>query len=168
MSLGMYAASSPVLLKMLGNVLNWLEAAKAHAEQKKFETSVYLGLRLAPDMLPFARQIQIASDIAKGCAARLAGIEAPRWEDNEASLDELVARVRRTIDFVASVPAAQIDGSESRAIEIPMRGGESLQFKGEDYLRFFAMPNFYFHVTTTYALLRHAGVNLGKRDYLGG
>jgi len=167
MTISMYTASAPVFTRMLGNVLNWLEAAKAHAEAKKFDTSVYLGLRLAPDMLPFKNQIQIASDAVKGCMARLAGQPVPSWEDKEATLDELIERVRRTIDYVNSVPAAQVEGSEERVIEVPRRSGEALKFRGEDFLRHFAMPNFYFHITTTYALLRHAGVPLGKMDYLG-
>ncbi|QPF73755.1 DUF1993 domain-containing protein [Roseateles sp. DAIF2] len=167
MSLSMHSASAPVFTRMLGNLLTWLDAARAHAEAKKFDTSVYLGLRLAPDMLPLTRQIQIASDAAKGCMARLAGQPVPSWEDKEASLDELSERIRRTIDYVNSVPAALVEGSEERAIEIPRRSGEPLKFRGEDYLRHYALANFYFHVTTTYALLRHAGVDLGKADYLG-
>jgi len=167
MSISMHSASVPVFVKMLNNVLQWLELARQHAEAKNFDTNVYLGLRLAPDMLPFSRQIQIASDAAKGCAARLAGMEVPKWDDNEASLDELAQRVRRTIDYVSLVAADQINGSESRAIEIPTRSGDVRKFNGEDYLRHFALPNFYFHLTTAYALLRHAGVNLGKADFLG-
>ena len=167
-TLSMHDASAPVFAKMLGNMLNWLEAAKAHAEAKKFDTGVYLTLRLAPDMLPFTRQIQIASDAAKGCIARLSGQDAPKFEDNEATLDELVERIRKTRDYVLSVPAAAVNGSEGREITIPRRTGEPLKFDGTTYLRHFALPNFYFHATTTYALLRHAGVPLGKTDYLGG
>ena len=118
-------------------------------------------------MLPFGKQIQIASDGAKGCVARLAGLEVPKWDDNEATLDELRARIRKTIDYVQSVPAAQIDGSEAREIVLPVRVGEPLRFSGEAYLKHFALPNFFFHATTAYALLRHAGVELGKRDFLG-
>lgn len=166
-TLSMHAASVPVFAKMLGNMLNWLEAAKAHAEAKQFSTDVYLTLRLAPDMLPFSKQIQICSDAAKGCVARLAGQEIPKYEDNEATLDELAERLRKTRDYVLSVPAAAFEGSEAREITIPRRSGEPLRFDGLDYLRHFAQPNFYFHATTTYALLRHAGVPLGKGDYLG-
>jgi uncharacterized protein len=166
MSLSMHSASVPVFVRMLGNVLAWLDKAQAHAEARKFDPGNYLGLRLAPDMLPFARQIQIASDGAKGCVARLAGLEVPKWEDNEATLEDLRARVRKTIDYVQSVPAAQIDGSDAREIVLAMRQGE-VRFSGQDYLRFYVLPNFYFHLTTTYALLRHAGVELGKRDFLG-
>ncbi len=167
MSLSMHAASAPVLIRMLGNLLAWLDKAQAHAEARKFDTANYLGLRLAPDMLPFTRQIQICSDGAKGCMARLAGQEVPKWDDTEATLDELRARVRRTIEYVQSFEPAQIDGSEAREILLPTRQGEPLKFTGENYLKHFVLPNFYFHATMTYALLRHAGVELGKRDYLG-
>jgi hypothetical protein len=167
-TISMHAASAPAFAKMFSNMLNWLEAAKAHAEAKKFSTDVYLTMRLAPDMLPFVKQIQIASDAAKGCIARLSGQEAPKFEDNEASLDDLIARIQKTRDYVLSVPADAIDGSEDREILIPRRTGEPLKFDGINYLRHFALPNFYFHATTTYALLRHAGVPLGKTDYLGG
>ena len=119
-------------------------------------------------MLPFTKQVQIASDTAKGCVARLAGHEIPKYEDNEATLDELAERIRKTRDFVLSVPAEAFAGSEDREIVIPRRSGEPLKFDGIGYLRHFAQPNFYFHATTTYALLRHAGVPLGKNDYLGG
>ena len=166
--ISMHAASVPAFAKMLGNMLAWLDAAKAHADAKKFSTDVYLTLRLAPDMLPFIKQIQIASDAAKGCAARLAGQEIPKYEDNEATLDDLAERIRKTRDYVLSVPAEAFDGSEGREISIPRRTGEPLKFDGSSYLRHFALPNFYFHATTTYALLRHAGVPLGKTDYLGG
>jgi hypothetical protein len=167
MSLTMHSASVPIFVRMLGNLLNWLDKAEAQALARKFDSANYLGLRLAPDMLPFTRQIQIATDTAKGCVARLAGVEVPRWEDQEASLDELRARVRKAIDYVQSVPPAQIDGSEGREIVLPMRTGEPLRFTGEAYLRHWVLPNFFFHVTTAYALLRHAGVDVGKADFLG-
>lgn len=167
MSLTMHSASVPIFVRMLGNLLNWLDKAEAQALAKKFDSANYLGLRLAPDMLPFTRQIQIATDTAKGCVARLAGVEVPRWEDQEASLDELRARVRKAIDYVQSVPPTQIDGTEGREIVLPMRTGEPLRFTGEAYLRHWVLPNFFFHVTTAYALLRHAGVDIGKADFLG-
>jgi hypothetical protein len=163
----MHAASVPVFQRMLGNLLNWLDKAEAHAQARKFSPDNYLALRLAPDMLPFLKQIQIASDNAKGCVARLAGQEVPKWDDTENTLADLRARIRRTLDYVASVPAAAFEGSETREIVIPLRNRDPLVFTGEDYLRHFALPNFYFHVTTAYALLRHAGVELGKGDYLG-
>ena len=167
MTLSIYSASVPVFERMLGNMLAWLDKAKAHAEAKKFDTAVYLHARLAADMLPFPRQIQIACDNAKGCVARLAGVEVPKFEDNETTLDELRARVQKTLDFIRSVPAERFEGAEQREIELPMRGREPMRFKGEDYLRHFALPNFYFHATTTYALLRHYGVDVGKTDFLG-
>lgn len=167
MSIPMHAATAPVLTRMLGNVLAWLDKAQAHAEARQFDTANYLGLRLAPDMLPFTRQIQICSDGAKGCMARLAGLEVPKWDDTEATLDELRARIRRTIDYVQSFDAAQIDGTEAREILLPTRQGEPMRFTGENYVKHFVLPNFYFHAGMTYALLRHAGVPLGKRDYLG-
>ena len=116
MTISMYSASVPVLAKMLGNMLTWFDKAQAHAEARKFDPANDRGLRLAPDMLPFTKQIQIAADMAKGCMARLSGQEPPKWDDNEASLEELRARIRKTIDYVQSVPAAQVDGSEAREI----------------------------------------------------
>ena len=166
MSLTLHAATAPAFTRMLNNLLAWFDKAQAHAEARKFDANNYLGLRLAPDMLPLTRQVQIACDGAKGCMARLAGVEVPKWDDTEATLDELRARVRRTLDYVASFTPAQIDGSEAREIVVPTRTAE-LRFAPEDYVRHFVLPNFYFHATTTYALLRHAGVEIGKRDYLG-
>jgi hypothetical protein len=167
MSLTMHSASAPVFARMLGNMLSWLDKAQAHAEARKFDSANYLGMRLAPDMLPLTKQVQIATDMVKGCMARLSGSEVPKWDDNEASLDDLRARVRKAIDYVQSVPAAQLEGSETREIALPTRSGEPMRFTGENYLKFFVLPNFFFHCTTTYALLRHAGVELGKTDYLG-
>jgi uncharacterized protein len=166
MSITMHSASVPVFVRLLGNLLNWLDKAEAHATAKKFDTAVYLGTRLAPDMLTFTKQIQIACDTAKFCVARLAGVEAPAFDDSEASLDELRERIRKTIAFVQSVSAAQLDGTEDKDVTIPRRDG-SMVLKGEAYLKHFATPNFYFHVTTAYALLRHNGVELGKMDFLG-
>jgi hypothetical protein len=166
MTISMHSASVPVFNRMLGNLSAWLEAAEAHAAEKKFEPAVLLGTRLAPDMLPFTRQVQIACDGAKFCVARLAGVTAPKHEDNEATMAELKARIASTLAFVNSVTAAQVDGSEDRDITIPRRDGSTVM-KGEAYLKHFALPNLYFHVTTAYALLRHNGVPLGKADYLG-
>jgi hypothetical protein len=167
MAISMSSASVPVFAKTLGNMLTWLDKAQAHAEARKFDVNNFLAMRLAPDMLPFTRQVQIASDNAKGPVARLAGIEIPKYEDNEASFDELRERIRKTVQFIKSVPADQIDGSEEREIVLPLRSGE-LRFSGENYLKHFALPNFFFHATTAYALLRHGGVELGKSDFLGG
>jgi len=166
LSISMHSVSAPVFVRMLGNLLTWLDKAELHAQAKKFDVNVLLTARLAPDMLPFATQIQIAADAAKFGVARLAGAEAPKFEDNEASIAELKERVRKTIEFVQSVPAAQIDGSENKDIIIPRRDG-SMVLKGEIFLKHFSLPNFFFHVTTTYALLRHNGIELGKVDYLG-
>ncbi len=167
MTISMYSASVPLLQRQLGALLVWLDKAEAHAAARQFDSVNYLALRLAPDMLPFVAQIRIASDAAKGCVARLAGQELPKFEDNEASLADLRARVQKTLDYVASVPATDIDGSEARQIVIPMRNREPMQFTGEAFLKHFALPNFFFHVTMAYALLRHAGVALGKMDFLG-
>jgi hypothetical protein len=166
MSISMHSASLPIFTRMLGNIAQWLDKAEAHAQAKKFEPEVYLATRLAPDMLPFTRQIQMACDACKFGFARLAGLDAPRFEDNEASFAELRERIRKTLDFLQSVPAAQIDGTEDKDITVPRRAGP-IVLKGEFYLKHFVLPNFFFHVTTTYALLRHNGVDLGKNDYLG-
>ena len=165
MALDMHSASVPIFVRMLGNVVNWLDKAEAHATAKKFEPSVYLTARLAPDMLPLPTQIQIACDAAKFCVSRLAGSEGPKFEDTETTLAELRQRIRKTIDYVQSVPADRIDGSDDREITVPRRAGP-IQMKGEMYLKHFVLPNFFFHVTTVYALLRHNGVNLGKSDFL--
>jgi len=167
MTISMHSASVPGFARLLANMGNWLDAARAHAEVKKFDPAVYMTLRLAPDMLPLPRQIQICSDAAKGCIARLAGQEVPSWPDDETTLEQLAARIARTRDFVLSVPAEAVNGSEEREIVIPRRDAEPRRFKGEFYLHHFALPNFYFHATTTYALLRQAGVPLGKMDFLG-
>ena len=166
MALTMHSATVPIFSRMLGNLVQWLDKAEAHARDRKFESQVYLGARLAPDMLPLSTQIQIACDAAKFCVARLAGSEAPPFADDEKTLDDLRQRVKRTIDYVQSVPAAQIDGSDAREISVPRRTG-AITMTGEAYLKHFALPNFFFHVTTTYALLRHNGVELGKMDFLG-
>ena len=166
MTISMHSASTPIFVRMLGNLLGWLDKAEAHASARKFDTAVLLGVRLAPDMLPLVNQVQIACDAAKFGVARLAGVEAPRFEDTEASFAELRERVRKTIAFVQSVPAAQVDGSDERDITVPRRDGP-LTLQGETYLKNFVLPNFFFHVTTTYALLRHNGVDLGKAEFLG-
>jgi hypothetical protein len=151
---------------VLENLAAWFDKAEAHAQARKFDSGVYLGARLAPDMLPFLKQIQIACDTAKFGAARLAGEQAPKFEDSETTLAELRERIRKTIDYLQSLPAARIDGSEARDIVIPRRDG-SITLKGETYLKHYALPNLFFHATTAYALLRHNGVELGKSDFLG-
>lgn len=166
MPLSMHSASVPVFQALLANLSDWLDRAEASAGDRKFDPAVLLGARLAPDMLPFVRQVQIACDSAKFCVARLAGVDAPRFEDDEATVAELRDRIARTLAFVGSVSAAQVDGTEDKDITVPRREG-AVVMKGEPYLKHFAMPNFYFHVTTAYALLRHNGVPLGKSHYLG-
>ncbi|MEP6873011.1 MAG: DUF1993 domain-containing protein [Burkholderiales bacterium] len=166
MSITMHSASVPIFVRMLSNIETCLDKAEAHAAAKKFDSSVYLNSRLAPDMLVFTKQIQIACDTVKFCVARLAGVESPKFEDTETTLAELRERIKATIAYVKSVPAAQIDGSEERDITLPRRDGP-IVMKGEAYLKHFALPNFFFHVTTAYALLRHNGVEIGKMDYLG-
>jgi hypothetical protein len=168
MSLTMHNSSVPVFVRMFANTLSWLDKAQAHAEARRFDPVNYLGLRLAPDMLPLTRQVQIATDGAKACVARLAGQEVPKWDDNEASLDDLRARLRRASDYVQTFTPQHLEGSESREIVLPMRTGEPRRFSGENFLLQYVMPNLYFHTTMTYALLRHAGVELGKKDFLGG
>ena len=166
MSISMHSASVPVFIRMFTNMTVWLDKAEAHAQAKKFEPSVYLTARLAPDMLPFVRQIQVASDGAKFGVARLAGVEAPKFEDNEATFADLRERIAKTVAFIESVPVNQIDGTEDKDIALPRRDG-TLMIKGEAFLKYFVLPNFYFHMTTTYALLRHNGVEIGKMDFLG-
>jgi hypothetical protein len=167
MSITMHSASVPVFVRMLNNMLVWLDKAEAHAKARKFDPNNYLAMRLTPDMLPFARQIQISTDHVKGCAARLAGIEPPKWADDEKTLDELRARIRKAIEYAQSIPAAKIDGSDAREIELPVGPNRTMKFSGETFLKGFSLPNFFFHVTMTYALLRQGGVDLGKMDYLG-
>jgi hypothetical protein len=166
MSLGMYQASVPVFSHQLGALEKILGKAATHAEARKFDQKALLQARLFPDMLPLSAQIQIASDAAKGAAARLAGIDPPSWEDNETTLQQLQERCAKTQKYLASFKPEQIDGSEDRHVTLKLRG-TTVPFKGMQYLLGFAIPNFYFHVTTAYALLRHCGVELGKRDFLG-
>ena len=165
MTLSMYQASVPVFLHTLAALSAVLDKAAAHAAERKIEPSVLLNTRLFPDMFPLVRQVQLTADFAKGTSARLAGVEVP-YADTEATLDELKARIAKTVDFVKSLKPAQIDGSEEREITIPI-GGQSLAFKGQPYLLHFALPNFFFHATTAYDILRHCGVGVGKRDFIG-
>ena len=165
MSISMYQASVPVFTKMLTNLRVILEKTATHAQAKKIDEAVLIEARLFPDMLPFRRQVQIATDQAKG-AARLCGLEPPTYEDKEQSLAELINRVTRTIDYLGTLTPAQLDGSEDREI-IRLVRGQSKTFKGMAFLLHFAMPNFYFHTTMAYAILRHNGVELGKTDFLG-
>jgi len=166
MTLSMYQASVPVFVKMLTNLKGVLQKAAAHAQARKIDDAVLVNARLYPDMLPLSKQIQIASDFARGTAARLAGAEPPSYEDNEKTLTELIARIDRTIEFLRTKKAGEIDGSETREIMRPVRG-EPHKFSGVNYLLQYALPNFFFHTTTAYAILRHNGIEVGKQDYLG-
>ncbi|HVC37333.1 MAG TPA: DUF1993 domain-containing protein [Gammaproteobacteria bacterium] len=166
MSLSMYQASVPVFIRMLTNLSAVLKKGEAHAQVKKIDAAVFTGARLAPDMFPLVRQIQIATDQVKGCAARLAGMEVPAFEDKEQTFADLYARIDKTIAFIKSVKPAQIDGSEERSVKLPVRD-KTVVLKGQDYLLERVYPNFYFHITTAYAILRHNGVDIGKGDFLG-
>lgn len=166
MSLTMYQASIPVFVHMLGNLSAILDKASAHAEAKKIDPSIYINARLAPDMYPLSRQIQIATDMAKGCAARLAGIDVASYEDNETTFPDLQARIAKTVAFVQSVSAEQINGSEERQVTLKLRG-KDVSFSGQPYLLYFVLPNFYFHITAAYAILRHNGLDIGKMDFIG-
>src|SRR5437868_2671441 len=161
MTISMYEASFPVFFHTLGNLKSLLEKGIANAEARKFDPTVLANCRLAADMFPLTRQVQIACDVAKGAAARLSGTEPPKFEDNEKTLPELIARVDKTLDYLKTFKPAQIDGSEDRKIVVKIPNRE-LNFTGLVFLRQWAMPNFFFHVTTTYALLRHNGVDVGK------
>jgi uncharacterized protein len=166
MSLSMYQASVPVLKRTLTNLSAILDKAVADAESRKIDPAVLVNSRLAPDMHPLSRQVQIASDIAKGGVARLAGVEPPSYADTEASFPELKERIAKTVAFLDGFKADQVDGSEDRQIKLTFPGGE-MNFSGRDYLFNFVLPNVFFHVTTAYAILRHNGVAIGKRDFLG-
>jgi hypothetical protein len=168
MTTNLYPASVPVLQRMLGSLLACLDKAEAHAQARGFSPDAYLALRLAPDMLPFAKQIQIASDNAKACVSRLAGREVPRWDDGETTMAQLRERIQRTIEHVGGFTPDDLAGAATREVTVPLRNRDPLVFTGEAYLCHFALPNFYFHVTMAYALLREAGVPLGKGDFLGG
>ncbi len=166
MSLSMYQASTPMFVRQLTALTAILKTAAAFAESCKIDPSVLLNARLAPDQFPLVRQVQIATDGAKGGIARLAGLEAPTYPDDEVAFEQLGARLAKTIAFLQSVSPDQVDGSEDRPIQIKLRSGE-LNFTGQDFLLHFVIPNFFFHVTTAYAILRHNGVEIGKKDYLG-
>ena len=168
MTISMYSASVPVFKNMLGNLSHFLDKAQAHAEARKFDPQVLVDDRLAPDMLPLRKQVQIACDAAKNGLARLSGVEAPKFEDNEVSLAELKERIRKTLHFLDSVPRAKVDGCEDKDITFPAGRDITRTLNGEAYLLNVALPNLFFHVTTAYAILRHNGVELGKGDYLAG
>ncbi|HXZ02829.1 MAG TPA: DUF1993 family protein [Stellaceae bacterium] len=167
MSLSMYQASIPVFTRALGILSALLDKAAAHAAARKIDPAVFINARLAPDMFALGRQVQAASDAAKSCGARLAGVEVPSFPDTEAGFPEFKERIAKTVAFLQGLPPAQIDGSEERVITFKLRGQDAT-FSGQSYLLAFALPNFFFHVTTAYDILRHNGLDIGKRDYLGG
>lgn len=164
--MSMYQSSIPPLLRMLDNLLKILAKAEQYAKEKNMDLINLTSARLAPDMFELSRQIHLVSDSAKGCAARLAGVEVPSFPDTETTFSELQQRISKTVDFLKSISSAQIDGSEDRSITLKLKS-KDLTLRGDDYLFKFVLPNFYFHLTIAYAILRHEGVPLGKMDYLG-
>ncbi len=167
MKISVHAMSVELLASALSNLSDILEKGHAHALARKFDPAVLLSARLAPDMFPLTRQVQIATDVAKAAVARLAGQDPPKYEDNEQSFEQLHARIARTLEFIRSIPASALEGSEERDIKVPARD-RTLEFKGLDYLRRYVIPNVFFHSSTAYAILRHNGVELGKKDFLTG
>lgn len=167
MAISMYNASIPVLTQMLDSLSGVLKKAEAHAAEKKIEPQILLQSRLFPDMFPLSQQVQIAADFAKGIAARLAGAEVPAYEDNEQSFSELLARIEKTSTFIRSFGSEQIDGSEERVILLRPGTPKERRLSGQAYLLHYGLPQFFFHVTTAYAILRHNGIEVGKRDYMG-
>ena len=166
MTISMYQASVPVFIRALNNLSHLLAKGAAHAETRKFDPVALTGARLFPDMLPLTRQVHIAADMAKNGAARLAGLDPPKFEDVETTFPDLEVRIRKTIDYLKTFKPEQIDGSEARAITLQTPRG-ALNFDGLSFLQGFVVPNLYFHVTTTYDILRHNGVEIGKMDYIG-
>ncbi|MCI5107894.1 MAG: DUF1993 domain-containing protein [Pseudomonadales bacterium] len=165
-ALSMYEVSIPALIRNLDNLASIIQKGADYAKERELEDHVLVNWRLYPDMLPLAKQVQIASDVSKGAAARLSGSEPPSYEDNESTFEELLARIQKTIDYLKSFEPGQIDGSEDR--EVVLKAGSSeFKFSGRQYLSLFVLPNVYFHTTTAYNILRHNGVELGKLDYLG-
>ena len=168
MPISMASASLPIFRTTLGNLSHLLDKGLAHAEARKFEPAVLISYRLAPDMLPFAKQIQIACDSVKNGVARISGVEAPKFEDNEQTFDELKARIAKTLEWLETVPAGKLDGTEDKDITFPVGRESTRTMKGEAYLKHWVLPNCFFHVSMAYAILRHNGVELGKADYLAG
>ncbi|MGH8706304.1 MAG: DUF1993 domain-containing protein [Burkholderiales bacterium] len=166
MTISMYQASAPRFVNMLNNLSAILDKAQAHVEAKKIDPAALTAYRLYPDMFPLTRQVQTACDTAKGAVARLGGVEVPRHEDTEQTVAELKARIAKTIAFIQSVKPAQIEGTEDKEIVLKI-GPRELRFTGMQYLLGFALPNFYFHAATAYDILRHNGVEIGKRDFIG-
>jgi hypothetical protein len=167
MTISMYAASVPVFKQLLGSLSDILRKAETHAQEKKIDPNALLQARLFPDMFPLVRQVQIAADFAKGAPARLAGIAVPSYEDNEQTFAELQTRIAKTLDFIDTVPASKVDGSEEREVVSNPGTPWERKFAGQAYLLHYALPNFIFHVTTAYAILRHNGIDVGKKDFIG-
>lgn len=166
MQISMYQASAPRFVHILNNLSAMLDKAQAHADAKKLDPAALTGFRLFPDMFTMARQVQVACDVSKGLVARLAGVEVPKHEDTEQTFAELKARIAKTVAFIMTIKPEQIDGSEDKEIVVKL-GKQEYQFTGMQYLLNFAYPNFYFHATTVYNILRHNGVELGKKDFVG-
>jgi uncharacterized protein len=166
MAMTMYTASVPVCIRMLGNLSVFLDKAEAFCTAKKIEPNVLLAARLAPDMLPLSKQIHIACDASKFAVSRIIGIEAPKFDDSETSIAEFKARIAATIAFLKTITPEQLNGTEEKDVQVPIRG-VPMAFKAEAYLKHFAMANMWFHVSTAYNILRHNGVELGKMDFLG-
>ena len=166
MTLSIYSAAIPVFKQILNSLSAILDKAESHVGDKKIDPNALLNFRLYPDMLPFVRQIQIATDFAKGCGARLAGVDVPPYEDSEQSFAELKARIAKTVAFIDALPQASIDGSETRAITTGS-GEKTKHFTGQTYLFHYALPHFFFHATTAYDILRHNGIDVGKKDFIG-
>lgn len=166
MTISMYQTSAPRFVNMMGNLSAILDKAQAHVDAKKLDPAALTAFRLFPDMLPLTREVQIACDAAKGAVARLAGAEIPQHPDVEQTIGELKARIAKTVDFIKTFKPAQIDGTEEKEIVLRIQGND-VKFKGMQYLLGFAVPNFYFHVVTAYDILRHNGIEIGKRDFIG-
>jgi hypothetical protein len=166
MSLSMYSSSVPVFLHYLKSLSAILKKGADYAAEKKVDEKVLTSARLYPDMFPLSRQVQIACDVAKGCGARLAGVDVPKYEDNESTFEELMARIEKTMNFLKSLPEDRINGTEQKQIKL-QAGPRELEFVGDFFLRNWALPNVFFHITTTYNILRHNGVAVGKMDFLG-
>ncbi len=167
MTVSMYQASIPVFIRALKNLSAILAKGAANAAERKIDPSVFVNARLAPDMFALARQVQITSDTVKAFAARVAGVEVPSYEDNETTFEQLEARIQKTIQFLETFKPEQLDGTEEKEVTVPTRSDPDRKFKGEFYLLNWALPNLYFHVTAAYAILRHNGVPIGKKDFLG-
>ena len=166
MTISMYQASAPRFVNMLSNLSAILDKAQAHVDAKKLDPEELMDSRFFPDMFPMKRQVQVACDSAKGVVARLAGVDIPKHDDSEQTLADLKARIEKTVEFINTLQPAQIDGTEDKDVAFRL-GGQHVRFTGQQYLLGFALPNFYFHVATAYDLLRHAGVEVTKRDYIG-